>query len=471
MKHTFFYRRHLAALALGVLSIGAAYAEDAASTWPTKPGRLVVAFPAGGLADVMARILVPQLNESLGQPVLIDNRSGASGNIAAVEMIRNGSDGHTFMVNVTTIESANPVMFERMPFDPAKDLQHVALLANTQLFLVTRPNFPANNLKEFVAYAKANPGKLSYGSAGNGTTPHIGGELFKQSAGVVSTHLPYRGAAPAIQDLMAGQIDYGFMPGTVFQSVKAGKLKLLAVASRQRTANFSSAVTVEEEGFGKVFVDTPFAVYATFKAPGYDPLKDFTALAGVATYYNVMALSSAISAKTPAEFGAWLKANPGKANYGIPAVGSVPQFAGLLVGKALGTPMVSIPYRGGAPLVQDLLGGQVPATFLSLTESIEHHRSGKMHVMAVSGTSRAKSAPDIPTFQELGIKGLDKNPWLAFFGPKGMAPEFVDRFSRAVASALADPEVVEKLSKLGNVATYANPEQLNEWVTAATLHW
>lgn len=209
----------------------------------------------------------------------------------------------------------------------------------------------------------------------------------------------------------------------------------------------------------------------TLKSPGYDPLRDFTALAGVASYYNVMALSSTIPAKTPAEFGAWLKANPGKANYGIPAVGSVPQFAGLLVGQSLGTPMVSIPYKGGAPLVQDLLGGQVPAGFLSLTKSIEHHRSGKMHVMAVSGTSRAKSAPDIPTFQELGIKGVDKNPWLAFFGPKGMQTEFIDRFGRAVSTALADPEVVEKLSKLGNVATYANSTQLQEWVTSASSHW
>ena len=209
----------------------------------------------------------------------------------------------------------------------------------------------------------------------------------------------------------------------------------------------------------------------TFKSPGYDPLRDFTALAGVASYYNVMALSSTIPAKTPAEFGAWLKSNPGKANYGIPAVGSVPQFAGLLVGQSLGTPLVAIPYKGGAPLVQDLLGGQVPAAFLSLTESIEHHRSGKMHVMAVSGTSRAKSAPDIPTFQELGIKGVDKNPWLAFFGPKGMQTEFMDRFGRAVSTALADPEVVEKLSKLGNVATYANSTQLQEWVTSATSHW
>lgn len=216
---------------------------------------------------------------------------------------------------------------------------------------------------------------------------------------------------------------------------------------------------------------THVIVPLTFKAPGYDPLKDFTALAGVASYYNAMAVSSALGAKTPEEFGAWLKANPGKANYGIPAVGSVPQFAGLLVGKALGTPMVPVPYRGGAPLVQDLLANQVPAGFLSLTESIEHHRSGRMRVLAVSGTARAKAAPEIPTFQELGIKGVDKNPWIAFFGPKGLPAEFVDRFSRAVAEALADPEVVDRLGKMGNVATYATPAQLQEWVSSATAHW
>jgi tripartite-type tricarboxylate transporter receptor subunit TctC len=216
---------------------------------------------------------------------------------------------------------------------------------------------------------------------------------------------------------------------------------------------------------------THVIVPLTFKAPGYDPQKDFTPLAGVASYYNVMAVSSALNTRTPAEFGVWLKANPGKANFGIPAVGSVPQFAGMLVGKSLGAPMVAVPYRGGAPLVQDLLAGQIPAGMISLTESIEHHRAGKMQVLAVSGTARAKAAPDIPTFLELGIKGIDKNPWLALFGPKGLAPEFVERFSRAVAAALADPDVMEKLGKLGNVATYATPAQLQDWVSSATAHW
>ncbi len=266
MKHTVrrSIHRGLLLIAIGLFGVSA-IAQTA--PWPNKPVRLVVAFPPGGLADVMARMLVPQLSEALGQPVVIDNRGGAGGNVAAAELVRNGGDDHTFMVNVTTIESVNPLMFDRMPFDAAKDLQHVALLANTQLFLIIRPTLPANNLKEFVAYAKANPGKLSYGSAGNGTTPHIAGELFKQTTGVFAAHIPYRGAAPAIQDVMAGQIDFAFAPGTVFQSVKAGKLKLLGVVSQKRTANYPSAPTIEEAGFGKVFVDTPFAVYAPAAMP------------------------------------------------------------------------------------------------------------------------------------------------------------------------------------------------------------
>jgi len=210
----------------------------------------------------------------------------------------------------------------------------------------------------------------------------------------------------------------------------------------------------------------------TFKAPGYDPVKDFTPLAGVASYFNALAVSGTLNAKTLPEFGAWLKANPGKANFGVPAIGSVPQFAALVVGKALGVsnPVV-VPYRGGAPLVLDLLSGQVPAGVGSLTEYLEHHRAGKFQVLAISGTARAKVAPEIPTFQELGIKGMDKNPWLAFVGPKDMPREFVDRFTRAVATVLRNPEVVERLAKLGNEITYANPEQLQDWINSATAHW
>ncbi len=253
------FLRHCGLALAGVAALPGALAQPA---WPSKPVRLVVAFPPGGLADVMARMLQPQLAEALGQPVLIENRGGANGNVAAESVIRGAHDGHSFVISSTGIESVNPFMYSRMPFDPARDLVHVALLANTQLFLVVRPGLPVNTMKEFVAYARANPGKLSYGSAGSGSTPHLAGELFKQYAGLFATHIPYRGAAPALQDVLAGQIDFAFVPGTAFSYVKSGKLKLLGVASPKRTANYASAPTFSEEGFGAVFADTLFGVYA-----------------------------------------------------------------------------------------------------------------------------------------------------------------------------------------------------------------
>ena len=209
----------------------------------------------------------------------------------------------------------------------------------------------------------------------------------------------------------------------------------------------------------------------TFKAPGYDPLTDFTPLAGVASYFNSLAVANVTGIKSVAELGPWLKANPTQANFGVPAAGSVPQFAGLSIGKALGVPMVAVPYRGGAALVNDILAGQVPMGVGSLSEYIEHHRSGKMRVIAVSGTQRSKSAPEIPTFQETGLKGIDKNPWIAVFGPKGLPQDFTERFSKAVESIIATPEFTERLARLGNEATYASPAQLQEWVASATSHW
>lgn len=228
-------RAWAAAIGLTCLLVLTNGAHAQSGIWPTKPIRLVVAFSPGGLADVLARSLQVHLSEAFGQPVVIDNRGGAGGNVAGTEVARNGGDGHTFLVTVSTTESVNPSIFHRMPSDPQRDLQPVALLANSQLFLVTRSTLSPNTLKEFVAYARANLDKLSYGSAGNGTTPHLAGELFKQGANVFATHIPYRGVAPAIQDVMAGQIDFAFAPGTMFSMVKEGKLKVLGVASRKCT--------------------------------------------------------------------------------------------------------------------------------------------------------------------------------------------------------------------------------------------
>ena len=209
----------------------------------------------------------------------------------------------------------------------------------------------------------------------------------------------------------------------------------------------------------------------TFKEPGYDPLRDFTPLSGVAQYFNAMAVSAKTDAKNLQELAAWIRAHPKEANFGVPAAGSVPQFAGLIVAKALAIEMTPIPYKGGAPLVQDLIGAQVPLGFGSLTELIDHHRAGRLRVLAVSGTQRAKSAPEIPTFQELGLSGIDKNPWLAFFGPAGLPQEFVDRFNAAVRTSLNAPEVRERFGTLGLEAAHTTPAGLRGWVQDALNHW
>ncbi|HYF16625.1 MAG TPA: Bug family tripartite tricarboxylate transporter substrate binding protein [Ramlibacter sp.] len=217
---------------------------------------------------------------------------------------------------------------------------------------------------------------------------------------------------------------------------------------------------------------THLIVPMTFKSPGYDPMADFTPLAGVANYYNALVVANSLNVRNMQEYGAWLKANPRQANYGVGAAGSVAQFSGQLLGKSLGLDMVPVPYKGGAPLVQDVLAGQIPAAIVSLTDAIDHHRAGKLRVLAVSGPSRAKVAPEVPTFTELGLRGLDKNPWLAFFGPKGLPQPFVERFSNAVAAVLRQSDTAERLAKLGNEVLFATPEQLQrEWVAAAVQHW
>jgi tripartite-type tricarboxylate transporter receptor subunit TctC len=250
-------------LAVLLLAGGGAVSQTA---WPTKPVRLIVSYPPGGLADIMARVLQRPLTDALGQPVVIENRGGAAGNVAS-EAVARSNDGHSFVVTTSSIESVNPFMFDRMPFDPAKDLVHVALIANSRLFLVTKADLPVSSVKDLLAYARANPGKLTYASAGSGTTPHLAGEMLKQNAGIFATHVPYRGAAPAIQDLLAGQVDISFVPGTALTYARSGKLKLLAVASKSRAPEAPETPTVAEEGGGEVLADTLFGLYAPSGTP------------------------------------------------------------------------------------------------------------------------------------------------------------------------------------------------------------
>ncbi len=263
-------RRTFLATALAVACAAAVHApaQAAASNWPDKPIRLVVNFPPGGAADVMARVIAQPVAEALGQAVVVENRAGANGNIGGETVARADGDGYTFLFSSGGVASVNPHLYPNMSFDPNKDLQPVAAAARILVFLVANPGVPGDDIKGFIEHAKANPGKLSYGSAGNGSSPHLAGEMFNAAAGIESVHVPYRGAAPAMIDLLAGQVGYMFDPGIGLQHVRDGKLKLLAVGSPQRSALFPDTPTLAESGLDGFNADSWFGVYAP---AGVDP--------------------------------------------------------------------------------------------------------------------------------------------------------------------------------------------------------
>ncbi|MDM0031915.1 tripartite tricarboxylate transporter substrate binding protein [Variovorax sp. J22P271] len=266
-KKTDHFRRRLLPACAAMALAFAVPATALAQAWPTRPVKILVGFPPGGVADIMARSMAPLMSETLGQPVVVESRAGANGNVAADAVAKAPADGYTLAMTSTGIESVNPYLFSRMPFDPAKDLAPVAAAGRIQLFLTARPGLPASDVESFVRYAKAHPGKLSFGSAGSGSTPHLVGELFKQSAGIYAVHVPYRGAAPALQDLLASQIDFFFDPGISFANVRAGKLKMLAVASGQRSPLFPEVPTLAERGYKNMDYDTWFGLFAPAATP------------------------------------------------------------------------------------------------------------------------------------------------------------------------------------------------------------
>lgn len=238
-----------------------------AQSWPTKPVKVVVNFPPGGAADQIARVIAPPLSEALGQPVVVENRGGANGNLGGEVVAKSAADGYTLLMSSGGMVSVNPHIYARMPFDPARDLTPVAAAARVLVFLLAKPALPVNNVDEFLAYVKANPGRLSYGSAGNGSSPHLAGEMMKSQAGLFAVHVPYRGAAPALQDLLAGQIDFYFDPGIGLNQVRAGRLKLLAVGSPKRSPLFPQTPTLDEAGLKGFDADTVFGFYAPAGTP------------------------------------------------------------------------------------------------------------------------------------------------------------------------------------------------------------
>ena len=237
---------------LAVLLTAAALAcatAATAQTFPTKPIRIVVGFPAGGPLDQHARLLSDKLQGVLGQPVVMDYKSGAGGTVGAQEVMKSPADGHTIMLANTGVMVINPALYSKLPYNTLKDFVPVARTAMQPLALLVNPNVPAKNLQEFMAYAKARPGQVNFGSAGNGGISHLVPEMFKSATGLFMVHIPYRGSAPAFTDLMAGQVQ--FMAESIPQAAsyhKQVKVRALAVTSRERNPALPDVPTVIESG-------------------------------------------------------------------------------------------------------------------------------------------------------------------------------------------------------------------------------
>lgn len=258
--------RSLAAGAVAILAAATVPAAAQSAAWPSEPVRLVVGFAPGGGTDVMARALAQALGESLGQPFIVDNKPGASGNLSVSDVARAAPDGYTFLVAPTSVETANPYLFKSNVL-PSRDLAPVMGIGRMQMYVVARPTLEVKDVRELVALAKSQPGKLNYASSGTATPPHLAGELFKQSTGAFITHVPYRGSAPALQDVMASQADFVFDPGIAFPHIKSGKVKLLGVASDRKSPFFPDAPTYADMGIKNASPDIWFGVWAPNQVP------------------------------------------------------------------------------------------------------------------------------------------------------------------------------------------------------------
>ena len=239
-----------------------------APAYPSKPIRLVVPFPPGGATDILAREVAQKLTEAWGQSVVVDNRPGAGGNIGAELVARAAPDGYTLLMGTVGTHAINASLYAKLPYDHVKDFAPVILVAGVPNVLVVNPALPVNTVAELIAYAKANPGKLNFASSGNGTSIHLSGELFKVMAGVQMTHVPYKGSAPAVADLISGQVQLMFdnLPPSLPQ-IKAGKLRALAVTSATRAPALPDVPTIAEAGLPGFEASSWFGVLAPAGTP------------------------------------------------------------------------------------------------------------------------------------------------------------------------------------------------------------
>jgi len=238
----------LAMVSAAMLYASSALAQDAAANYPNRPIRIIVCVPAGGGVDTVTRIVANGLQKRLGQPVVVENRAGAAGNIGADVVFHSDPDGYTLLAAQAAPLTINPLLYKKMNFDPTR-FEPVAIMTVIPNVLLVRPDFPAKTAKEFIAYAKANPDKINYASQGIGTTSHLTAALFERVTGTKLVHVPYKGTAPALNDLIAGHVDMIFMElASAIKLHEAGRARILAVATAKRIANLPDVPTLGEVG-------------------------------------------------------------------------------------------------------------------------------------------------------------------------------------------------------------------------------
>ncbi len=239
-----------------------------AQNFPSKPLRIVVPFSAGGPADITTRNIAPRLSELLGQSIIVDNRAGANGTIGADAVVRAAPDGHTLLMTTASVTSINMVTYAKPPYQTLRDLQPLSPVMTTASLIVLHPSMPTKNLKELAALAKAKPEQIAFGSAGNGGTLHLGLEMLMDAAKVKITHVAYKGAAPAVSDLVGGQIQGMFVDLPVISPyVKSGRVKAIAVASEKRSPYFPDIPTTGESGYAGVTMTNYYGLLTTAKTP------------------------------------------------------------------------------------------------------------------------------------------------------------------------------------------------------------
>jgi tripartite-type tricarboxylate transporter receptor subunit TctC len=249
------------------MSVACAVLPAWAQQYPTQPIKLLVAFPAGGGADVAARVLAASLGEQLGQSVVVENISGAGGTIGTARAAHATPDGYTLLVGTPSTHGSNVAVYSNLDYDPVRDFVPVMLIGTSPFMLLASPSSDAKSVKDLIALAKAKPGQINYASYGNGSINHLAGELFASLADIDVTHIPYRGSAPAMTDLIAGRVQYTFDGPAALGQVKGGKVRLLAVTGKQRWSVFSDVPTVAESGVPGFDVVTWFGLFAPSGTP------------------------------------------------------------------------------------------------------------------------------------------------------------------------------------------------------------